>query len=377
MSVNEKLTTSQWVWLQADTTAPQSPGGISAQTRKDKSIRVVWRIWDALSVPDWHFGNDGKLDWIIIESEVYDNSDPMAEPKKYKLRTLFERRQDGVYKSEFSENAQAPVTKDKKLDGYTEIPIVLVGTLSADGWWFDDVEMLQAQSLNLDSIHKESLGKTVFPQIVISQATIDTLNATLSNMSIANGQEIVAVREIIRGMEYPIVEDEASKNTTRYVIPSHADMKTIPDELMRTRSLLFDMAGLALFNKEGRQIQTAESKQFDHLDTSSTLKNRALLMQEAEVKMVILSKDLDASFAEYVPVWPSSFDVVDVQALTSLLSVIANCPDLTPAMLKMYRLLVIEIMREVANFKQELVDEAMNEAEAADDEREPSDDKPT
>jgi len=108
------------------------------------------------------------------------------------------------------------------------------------------------------------------------------------------------------------------------------------------------MAGLALFNKESRQIQTAESKQFDQLDTNSTLGNRALLLQDAEAKLVELSAMFDASFKTWEPKYPADFDVVDVAALAQALTQIANAPDKTPKMRKLIAKVVVRILKELA-----------------------------
>ena len=84
------------------------------------------------------------------------------------------------------------------------------------------------------------------------------------------------------------------------------------------------MVGLSLFNKETKAIQTAESKQFDQLDTESTLKHRALFMQESEEKLVELSKEIDPEFSEYDPIWPDSFDVVDLASDSQTVTLLGN-----------------------------------------------------
>ena len=372
MDVNERLTASQWAWIQVDTTAPVQVKGRSRKfTRQEKTdggFRVVWRIWDALSVPDWRIGKDGKLDWIIIESLVYDNENPSVPASEYIVRTLFQRKGRKVFKSEFSSNEKLHCCQNEELEGWKEIPFILVGKLSEKGWWFDDIEMMQAQNMNLDSLHNENLSKGVFPQLVIPDSMLRALETRLVEIGGGtNGKpDYGIVREMVRGMEFPIVEAGEDKGIARFIQPNAGDLSPIPTERNTKRSLLFDIAGLALFNKESRQIQTAESKQFDHLDTASTLQNRALILQEAEEKLIGLSKTFDPDFKGYKPVWPQSFDVVDVPALLQLIAMLANCPDITPSMRKMVNVILISVMGEFYKFDDKVIKQAKDEIEAMD-----------
>lgn len=146
-------------------------------------------------------------------------------------------------------------------------------------------------------------------------------------------------------------------------MPDPAAMKIIPDELRRKRSLLFDNAGLALFNKETRQVQTAESKQFDQLDTESTLKNRSLMMQQTEERLVKVSKIVDSTFTVYTATWPSSFDVVDTIAASQSLQLLLNLPSLPLAMRKLAMRGVLRTLEELGGGDPKLIEEAKAEIE--------------
>jgi hypothetical protein len=175
---------------------------------------------------------------------------------------------------------------------------------------------------------------------------------------------VEVVREVIRGLDTPIVEAAEESGITRFIQPAAGDQKTLPDEIQRKRQLLFDMVGLSLFNKETRQIQTAESKQFDQLDTESTLKHRSRVMQEAEERLVALSKEIDPGFREYVPVWPTSFDVVDAQGDSAVVTMMENLPDATPSMRKLALMGALRILAEVGGYDHALIDQARKEIAA-------------
>jgi hypothetical protein len=222
---------------------------------------------------------------------------------------------------------------------------------------------MQAQCMNLDSLNNENLSKGSYPQLVIPPSMVEALEMKIVNMSgTTNGKaDYGVIRELVRGLEFPFIEAAEEKGVCRYIHPGSDLTKSIPEELTRKRSLLFDTAGLALFNKESRQMQTAESKQFDHLDTASTLSNRALLMQEAEVRLVSMSKTIDRDFKEYSPVWPQDFSIVDVTQMTAAIMQVGNQPDLTPSMRKMVLVAGVRMLEETCKFDSDLVNEAMKE----------------
>ena len=138
----------------------------------------------------------------------------------------------------------------------------------------------------------------------------------------------------------------------------------IPAAVKEKRTALFDMVGLSLFNKETRQTQTAESKEFDQLDTSSTLQARALLLQEAEKKLVRISHEMDDEFDEYDPVWPNTFDVVDKEADMQVISMVSQLPGSTLSMKKLALLAGVRVIQSVGGYDEELIRSAGKEIRA-------------
>jgi len=345
--VNTSITFGRWCWLQVDR-APLADG--AEETLADKAP-VKWILWNAEDVPDWCIDETGSVRWLITRSHVYLNSDPNVKASKGDLFTLYYVGDDGnVY---VTEETDGSVTLDglrtrEIVPGLKRIPFLCVGRPSDEAWWFDDVENLQAQVLNLDSQHNETLTETVYPQLVIPLSLTNSLETKLQERGIDGQKVVTMVRELTLGRKIPICEGGDDKGVSRYIAPN-GDMKLLVDESMRKRGLLFDIAGLALFNRETRQVQTAESKQFDQMDTNSTLGNRAIMIQDAERKMIDLTKVFDPSFKSYDPVYPSDFDVVDVAALGSALQVAGNMPDKTPKMRKLLAKAQVRVVKELAS----------------------------
>ncbi len=350
--LSEHYTLCGLVWVQVD----RDGSSKTFKEKREKKDVVRWTIWPASSVPDWAFGSDGKLLWILVESAVYDNSDPMAAPIEAKVRTLFHKRDGAVYKSEYFDKTIDGMdgAKDELLPGAKEIPFACVGVPSCDPWWFDDVEGIQMQLLNLDSLHSNNLTQAAFPQLVIPISALRNVEAKISKGKDGNDHLVTKVsREILRSAGNPIIEGQGDHGTTRYIMPSSEGIRQIPDEISRKRAMMYQNAGCALLYQETRQIQSADSKQFDLLDTESALKNRALMMQKIEEALVGMSCAIDAGFKKYDASWPLSFDIVDAQEVERIAQAVDNTALVTPTMHKMKLRMLVRMMVDQAGCSKE------------------------
>lgn len=372
--VSEALTACQWLWIQVDRSAPvvDSETGrpvqrtlAERQAIGDRPRLSLWLPWE---VADWCFDEQGNILWLITEEMRYENSNPMKEAKEIRVRTLWRRGDGGGATWETWKEGDRQVLLNGAISS-PDVPFCLIGSPSLMPWWFDDAEGLQAQILNLDSLHFENLQSTVFPQLVISASTFENLETRLiERMGSDNGQRMIeVVKEVTRGLDAPIIENAGDKGVTRYIQPNAADLKSLPDEMSRKRALLFDTVGLSLFNKESRQIQTAESKQFDHLDTESTLRHRAIALQEAEEKVVALCRAIDTSFPEYSPVWPQEFSIVDTQADMAALVQASNISGLTLTMRKVILKAVMRVVGTIQRLTDDEIEAVSDEIDALED----------
>lgn len=342
MEVCDALTAGQWCWLQADrgrlATDPATgqPVPRTILDRERSGDHVTWTLWTSIDVPDWSFDEQGRIRWLLTVEKTLDNADPEQPAREIVTRTLWRRGENGgpctweQYRK--GDGKGADILADSgALPGCPDIPFVLLGTPSPDPWWFDDLESIQAQVMNLDSLHVESLVYAAFPQIVIPNSMYENLESRLvEEGGQADGKPAMEiVKELIRGLNNPLVEASEDKGTTRFISGTQTDLQAIPTEQARKRQVFFDQAGLSLFNKETRQVQSAESKQFDHLDTEATLRHRSALMQAAEERLVAVSKAIDPMFSDYAPQWPSRFDVTDPAADTAALSQLVTMPVIT------------------------------------------------
>ena len=183
--VNLAITCGRWCWIQVDR-APLSAGVTETLANK---APVKWTLWDALDIPDWHICENGEIEWLIVRSNIYDNSDPRKEAQSGKIHTLYERKDGKVYITEECDLQGIALRTNEELPGLTRIPFVCVGRPSDKAWWFDDVENIQAQVLNLDSQHNETLTETVYPQLVVPSSIGNSLEVRLAEKSV-NGEKV-------------------------------------------------------------------------------------------------------------------------------------------------------------------------------------------
>ncbi len=304
------ITGFSWAWISVDRREPSvdvQTGTVRQQSvaeREARGDRVFWRLWHPADVVDWYFDGKGALVWLITEERIYLGDDPNAEGYQQRVRTLWQRGGGTRYffKKDNNDEIERSVTFTLSAP---IVPFIPVGQISAQPWWFDDVEMMQASLLNLESAHNENLFQSVYPQMV--------LPASLRND--AGGGAAPAQGELTRlvGLHYPIFESDVEKDITRYITPPADALKLIPEEITRRKQELFEIVGMAMNNPQSRQVASAESKRWDNLDPSAVLAQRATLLEEAETRAVQLSKLLDTSFAVYAPSYGKTFDIADVK----------------------------------------------------------------
>jgi len=323
--------TGQWAWIQVDRGSPGMdpstglPSVRSVQDRLDAGDRIFFSLWRSTEVVDWRFDTTGSLSWLLSQETLYDNEDPEAEAKTQVVRTLWTPG-GGTRLYLKSDNAHEIEREEPFTLSANIIPWVLIGKPSAKPHWFDDAERVQASLLQLESAHDENLLKGVFPQLVISTGLIDEIMAK-------SGRSFDDAIELVRGIEYPLFETAETNGLTRIISPDSGAIDPLPNEIMRRRKELFEIAGQAL-KSDSKQVQSAESKAWDNRDIEATLADHADTLEDAERKAVAKARLLDTSFPEYVPKYPRTFDLPDIDANMRTALELEQSANVTPTMLK-------------------------------------------
>jgi hypothetical protein len=318
-----------WSWIGVDRLASRidpATGKPTQQSLAEKEARGdrCWlTIWPATEVIDWQYGPDGRLDWLITEQEAEQDAGPFAERKTEGIRTVWSRGEYLRIRTVTEKGKRTVVGSTAGTLSARVVPFALMGSPSPRPWFFDDLERVQASILNLESLHDTNLAEAVFPQLVLPHELIETI------MNLAKCQYDRAV-EIARGLSYPILEPPDSKGITRYIQPNATDLAAIPNEIIRRRRELYEVAGLGFSNRDSAAPESAEAKEWNHLDLGASLRDKAHAWQSAETQAVEIARALDSSFPVYAPAYPMTFDTGDVKTkMESLL--MAQQLDLPPS----------------------------------------------
>lgn len=82
----------KWCWLMVDAPARKENGeDYTIDEKKAQKIRPYWQVLSPLDVLDWHFNDQGDLEWIKTQSFEYDDSNPAILPKTKRVIKLWEK----------------------------------------------------------------------------------------------------------------------------------------------------------------------------------------------------------------------------------------------------------------------------------------------
>ncbi len=355
---NSYLTTCGWCWIGVD--APTVDGQISQIEKSANKIRPYWQVYSPLSVVDWKFDEIGNLVWLITETEEVESVDLSLPEKCYRIRRIWTAGE--VRTVLMTEDAQGKmiVDSDETVSiSYGGVPFVLVGTISAKGHPFDDIESINRTIMDLESVNRANFFKRCYPQLVLPvsciQNTADAYNT--------RGPEAA---DLIIGLNYPILVSPDDKDPS-VLMPSSSDMGAIRAELQELKHNMFESVGLML-QAETRQVASAESKAWDFLDVAQVMTARAEILETAERKAMQITVDWDSSISPWESVYNRDFDIGDfnqeMQAL--ILSVNASMPP------EMYRIVLRKILDRIDRVGASLSPEQREEVQKAIDEFSPN-----
>ena len=309
--LQEYWTVCGWGWLGIDRTGGNGPKTVAEKEKANDC--VYWTAYAPWEVVDWHYGKNGRLEWALTERSIYNNADPFSPPVKGFLRTLW-RPGEGI--RYILDEGRHVIDPDGERFTFScpEVPFVRLGEITKDPHWFDNVEGLACKLMNLDSEAHANLSKGVYslpvvPSEVMERSQTDGLGKLGKDDETTTTDKKTVIQQVY-GRKHPIMEDEASKGITRFVSPPSGDLTAYPNEIERTKKALYEVVGLGLSKqKDTADAESADAKQWDHLDINAVLRERALSIQRLEVRAVKMSLQFDREFPAYDPVYPTEFNI--------------------------------------------------------------------
>ena len=293
---------------------PAFSGQVTPARRRQERIYPYAVPLSPLDVVDWSTADDGSLNWVLIEENSMDNSNVFAEPQLHRRRRLWTKNDWQLFEnidSEVKLVAQGehalgvvPVVTVEEIDGYG---------MDA-GHWFEDVVRISDAILNNESEAQMNVIKQMFGLLVISENF-----ARGSRPQQQNRSDSSAKFSHVLARSAAIWESSEESGISRYISPHGAETAAIRSENASLKAELFDVVGLTIV-RETREMQSAESKAWDHQQICQFLLNRVDLLEQAESSVWQLMQRYDGSLPLPSIAYNRDFSIIDLQkSVASLL----------------------------------------------------------
>lgn len=299
---------------------PCFEGVVDHERQKRERLRPYAVALSPLDVVDWSESSDGRLEWVLIEEEFFDNRNAFAEPSGGRRRRLWTRDKWQLF-GERSGEVQLIAEGEHALGC---VPLVHISEI--DGYcmqsdhWFEDAVRISDAILNNESEAQMNIIKQMFGLLVISENF-----ARGSRPALQKDPDNVSKFSHVLARSAAIWESSDESGISRYIAPSGAETRIIRDENEHLKAELFDVVGLTII-RETREQQSAESKAWDHQQLCQFLLNRVDLLEQAELAAWQIMNKYDPSITVPQVTYNRDFSMPDLkEAIESLLE-LRNMP---------------------------------------------------
>ncbi len=296
---------------------PYFEGELDCQRKKDERIRPAVKALSPLDIIDWAYGEDGMLDWVIVEEHVRLDAGPFLPAVPVRRRKLWTRSEYYIFEQD-SVTAM-PAILAHGTHGLGRVPIVMA--VDPDGFgldanhYFEDVVRISDAIMNNNSEAQMNIVKQLFGLLIISDSFARGAQKAPAH---GNSEEQRFSHVIARSAA--IWESPEESGISRYISPSGSDAASIRDENAMLKRELFEVVGMAL-QPELQQAQTAESKAWDNHQARQFLIGRADLLEQSEQQAWALVNGFDPTIPVPQVIYNRDFSVTELQnSIASLLN---------------------------------------------------------
>lgn len=274
------------------------------KTKADEEVeQPYFRIIQPTKVKDWSVGSDGKLNWILIEDEEYNDADPKLERFVYKIFILLERDkwsvedEDGeLIRSGSNDLGEVPIVtcyhKDIDLDMIGESQI-------------KDIAYINRTIFNWCSCIDEMIERQTFSQLVVPD------DGTLAEEE-ETGDPL---RKIGTSSMWTFPSD--SSHPPSFIAPETANLETIWRMVIAHIREIHRLAGLTGASEDLYTPQrSGKSQQYSFINISSTLAAKATNLERTENELNRLSYKWMGKNPDDIQrvVYPTQFDIEALEA---------------------------------------------------------------
>ena len=259
-----------WLWVES----PYFDGVKSLEETRKERLRPFCRAVSPFDITDWSYGEDGKLQWAVINEHIYRNDDPFADASHIRRARLYTRESWRIFES----SPSGVIETASGVNPTGEVPLIPV--TEPDGFgifsrhWFEDVVRISEAILNNESEAQMNVVKQMFGMLVVSDAFFRGARQMADKDSTGFAPTVAR--------SAAIVESADEKGISRYISPSGVASSVIRSENCALKRELYDVVGLAVQN-QSREAQTAESKEWDFQNVCQFLMARADILEQAEI----------------------------------------------------------------------------------------------
>ena len=293
---------------------PSFSGQVTPERQKTEHLYPYAVPLSPLDVIDWSENPDGSLNWVLIQEKHFDNANAFAEPTLRTRRRLWTRNNWQLFEEIDSEVKliargehnlnRVPVIHVEEIDGYG----------MESGHWFEDVVRISDAILNNESEAQMNVIKQMFGLLVISENF-----ARGSRPQQQNSAHSSSKFSHVLARSAAIWESSEESGISRYISPNGAETAAIRSENESLKAELFDIVGLTII-RETREMQSAESKAWDHQQVCQFLLNRVDLLEQTELQIWQLMNCYDHSIAIPEISYNRDFTIIDLKnSIASLL----------------------------------------------------------
>lgn len=274
------LTVCGCAWLAVD--MPAFDGVRSLQQQRQERLRPYGVALSPLDVPDWHYADDGQLDWVLMREKEHDNSDPCTQPHQIDIRKLWTRDEVAVMRHDRTSGERTlriiphglgcvPFIRQQEVDGY--------GIRATH--WFEDVVRISDTILNYNSEAGMNVVKQMFGLLIVPEDFIASLKQRDEEEKDA-GKDTAGELTHVLARSAAIVESPEGKGCTRYISPSGAETAAIRAEIEALRHDMYSTVGLAVSKDNTRLVESAEAKAWDFQGVEQYMATRADMLEQCE-----------------------------------------------------------------------------------------------
>jgi hypothetical protein len=291
---------------------PRFSGEVDPERKSHDRLRPYAMAISPLAVVDWAYGTDGRLQWVLLEENSFNNLDPLAPPKARHLRRLWTRN-DWMLFEKKSDSGKI-VLREKGTHGLGKVPFV--HAVEADGFgmsanhWFEDIVRVSDAILNNESEAQMNIVKQMFGLLVISESF--ARGAKTFNKNTADNDEGTQKFSHVLARSAAIWESSEEKGVSRYIAPSGTETKYIREENINLKKEMFDVVGMAV-QRDSKSSQTAESKAWDHQNVRQFLASRVDTLEQAELKAWQLMRLWDPTSKEPEIIYNREFSIINLK----------------------------------------------------------------